>query len=562
MKTKIFTLMSLSILALITLVSFVSATTSTVIDITNINAPTSVNENAGSFTFTFNLTYTGASTAADISFADSTSSIGTISIPTAEDMNGTADESRTITGTISNFANQGGNTMNLVINATTGSSRDDENTFSVVINDVSTTSDNPEEVTDCETIGNPSNNLRVKSIEFTNNGMKTGNSPIEFGEDDSWFLLDDIEVEIEVENNGDEDIDNVEIEWGVWDTRNDEWIIELDNENDFDIKDGDEELVTVSFNIENALDIDLEDLTDGTYRFYVVANGYDNEIEEDVCASDYEETDIVVEEDFVVLSKFQFPESVTCGDEVQIIASVWNIGDSDQDEVSVRIFNTELGITKQIEIGDIDAFDKEDLNVAVEIPADADEKTYSINFEVYDEDNDVYETDFDDDPAEFHVLLTVGSCSTQAEAFVSASLQSGGMAGEQLVVRATITNTGDEAVNYNINTAGYASWAALESVQPNTMLVNKGESKEILITFNVKEDTVGEQTFNIEVLSDGEMVLTQPVSVSIEEAPKGFLSGITGNVIGGGNTYLWLIGALNVLLVIIIIIVAIRVARK
>jgi len=55
-----------------------------------------------------------------------------------------------------------------------------------------------------------------------------------------------------------------------------------------------------------------------------------------------------VEEDFVVLSKFQFPESVSCGDEVQIIASVWNIGDSDQDEVSVRIFNTELGITKQI----------------------------------------------------------------------------------------------------------------------------------------------------------------------------------------------------------------------
>ena len=52
---------------------------------------------------------------------------------------------------------------------------------------------------------------------------------------------------------------------------------------------------------------------------------------------------------------------------------------------------------------------------------------------------------------------------------------------------------------------------------------------------------------------------TQPVSVAIEE--RSGLFGLTG-LVTSGNAYLWGIGALNVILVIIIIIVAVRVARR
>ena len=64
-----------------------------------------------------------------------------------------------------------------------------------------------------------------------------------------------------------------------------------------------------------------------------------------------------------------------------------------------------------------------------------------------------------------------------------------------------------------------------------------------------------ERRINIEVLSDGKLVLTQPVSVSIE---KGFSLQDTF----GDSWYLWLIGALNIILIAIIIVVAVRILRK
>ena len=60
-------------------------------------------------------------------------------------------------------------------------------------------------------------------------------------------------------------------------------------------------------------------------------------------------------------------------------------------------------------------------------------------------------------------------------------------------------------------------------------------------------------------LTTDEKVISQPVSVLVEKA--GF-SLITGNIVLGENWYLWGIGALNIILVLIIIIVAVRLVRK
>jgi len=53
---------------------------------------------------------------------------------------------------------------------------------------------------------------------------------------------------------------------------------------------------------------------------------------------------IVIESDFVVLDNFDIPDTVQCGDTVTITADAWNIGDNDQDEVSIFVTNKELGI--------------------------------------------------------------------------------------------------------------------------------------------------------------------------------------------------------------------------
>ena len=48
----------------------------------------------------------------------------------------------------------------------------------------------------------------------------------------------------------------------------------------------------------------------------------------------------------------------------------------------------------------------------------------------------------------------------------------------------------------------------------------------------------------------------------MEEATVGLLRGITGNVIGEGRGYLWAIGFVNLVLIILVVVVAVRLSRK
>ena len=149
----------------------------------------------------------------------------------------------------------------------------------------------------------------------------------------------------------------------------------------------------------------------------------------------------------------------------------------------------------------------------------------------------------------------------ESNVMVSAILESGGKAGKEMLVKATITNTGKELVNYNLNVVGYDEWASLVNIEPDTVLLCAGDSKEVLITFDVNKDVSGDKLFDIEVLSGDELVKEQAVSVFIEKSGFSF-PGITGGVISKDNAYLWGIGILNIILVLVIIFVAIRVARK
>jgi len=407
---------------------------------------------------------------------------------------------------------------------------------------------------------NPDNNLKIKDIDFTNNGF----SHVEFGDDDEWFPLDDIEVQIEIENNGNEKIEDITVEWGLYDTVEEQWVIDLDEEDDFNLKDGKSETLTINFNLEDELDIDLEDLSDGdNYKFYVKAVGYDNEAEEYICEINSEDVSIVIEDDFVVVADIEMLETVSCDTELQISAKVWNIGDSDQEDVYVVIYNKDLGINERIEIGDVDAFDNEKLDVLVSIPSDAEEKYYSLYFWVYDEDNEVYENDHDEDEAEFVLPLNVeGNCKTTPKVVLSATLDSEAKAGKPLVIKATITNLGDTLSTFDLNVADYSSWADNFKIDYPTIVVDAGESKEVLITFDVDKKTSGEKLFNINVLSAGELVDTQQVAVTIDPAQGFFTGNVLSNLFEGDNKYISGAVILNIILIIVIIIVAVRLARK
>jgi hypothetical protein len=545
MKNKAIALMVLSVLSVIAVLGMASAVSLN--SITQYTIPSSVDQNAGSFNIVFNLTNAGengtlnwsASTVtsgASISFNDNTIANGS-GTPVTETITATVTFPSTKTGVISGLINVTG----------TGMSTYKTLPFSVSIHTT--------EPVVCD-YGNAYGNLEVKKIEFTNNGF----SNTDFGKDDEWFPIDNIQVDITIKNKGNEKIEDIELEWGLYDPSNNQWVIEMDNEKSFDLKKDDDNVVTVDFVLDN-VDVDLSDLEDGTYVFYAKATGYDKEYSQDICDLDSQEANIIIESDFVVLDKITIPETTSCGMDFSASAKVYNIATDDQEGVYVNIYNKELKIDQNIDIGDVDAFNSESLDATIAIPSTATAKTYGFVFTVYDENDDIYENDYNDDESVFTVPVEV-TCTGEENsgtngvvtAVVSASLESGGNAGQDLVIKSTITNLGSTSSTYTVNPTGYTAWASSVKADQSTFTLASGESKTVLFTFAVKDDVAGEQNFDIEVVSGSKLVTKQPVSVSI--AKKGFSLSLEG------FNYIWAIAILNIILVIAIIIVAIRVLRK
>jgi len=391
-----------------------------------------------------------------------------------------------------------------------------------------------------------------------------------FGDDeDYWYPLDKVEIQFDIDNDGDWDIEDIEIKACLWDEDKEECIFDEDDMNidddKFDLDEGDDKTVTMT------LEVDPDELTEGNndYTLYIKAVGniddndagiYDGDETGD---SDSKEIEIRTDDKFVVLGNIEFSETASCGDEIQITADVWNVGDEDQDDVLVIIYNKELGINKKVEIGDIDALEDAKLETIIVLPDNMDEKQYDLILRVYDEDSDIYEND-EDDQSEFFAPLTIeeGSCSTVPLVSISASLESNAKAGEELIIKAIVINTGSKTATYSLNVADYADWASLGSIDKTSLTLDAGESAEVLIKLNVKSDVSGDKSFDVELV-EGSKILTQPVSITIESKST-TLPSLTGLFagFGGDNWYLYGIGALNVLLVLIIIIVAVKVSKK
>lgn len=544
MKTKLFTF---AILALF-LVGVVSAAS---LAISNQVIPTSVNQDVGTLDITFDLTNSGlpatinwngsfvneTGAAATFVFSDNTIGDGSVTPVTVP-----------ITATINFDTSYSGTLSGEIIADPSGSGSSKTLAFSVEILDV------PEEQDICGTTAEGSLEVDIQDISVDG-----------FGEDDEfWYLFDEIEVEVEITNkNDDEKIKDIEIEWGLYSESADEWVIELDEEDEIDLKKDSEDTITFTFQLDDDMDVDIEDIEGGDLTLYVVAKGEEQEEPEfDVCASDSQTVELRTEDDFIILNNIRFTESVTCGETVEVTADVWNIGEGDQEDVYVVIDNDDLGLNnKRIDIGDVDALDREKLEFTFELPEDA-EESYQLKFTVYDEDDDVFEND-EDDKAEFNKRLEVSdrsSCKVPETIAMTASIESEAVAGKEMVIKATLTNIGDEERTYQVILTGYDSWASLDSYSPTTVTLGAGESQDITVTMVPNKDAAGDNEFIVQTVYSGN-IEEQKISVPVEASRSWLTGGAIGSAFGD-NWFVWMIAALNVILVILIIIVAIRVARK
>ena len=158
---------------------------------------------------------------------------------------------------------------------------------------------------------------------------------------------------------------------------------------------------------------------------------------------------------------------------------------------------------------------------------------------------------------EAEITVVDGASSSSALSGIAASLESDATAGADLEITTTITNLGSAQAVFIVDALDYGSWATLDSISDRTITLNAGESKDIIITLKVKDDISGEQTFKIQSQS-GDKIDSKQIAVEISEGS--WLSSL-GDYFGNNST-LWIIGAVNVALVILILILALRVFRR
>ena len=419
--------------------------------------------------------------------------------------------------------------------------------------------------------GSTNKDLVINSIDVSNSG----------DEDDEWLPLDEVEVEVEVDNTGDNDIRDIIVELGLFDLSGRNQVNDLDFENadeeEIDLgrlNDGDEETVTFTFRVP-------ADFEPGDYRLAVKAfsddlgedkectdtsdDDFDNDFFESISVD--RETD---EGQFIAFENIQItPDQVTCGDSVTVRADVFNVGDEEQDQVRVNLFSSELGIRLEKEIREnMDEGDKTEVSFTFTVPQGLKDKLYNLEFDAnYDYRNGNYRESSDESTKTGLRVLDVGCVPTTPTpsgkiAVITAGLDSDARAGSELIVKATITGLVAGGADYLVGARGFESWADLKSISAPLISLDERESKDVVLSFDVNEDAADKQSFILEVRI-GNQLETREIEVNIESAQGG--AGITGGVTGvslGGNSLIWIIGIINVILIILIIVVAARISRR
>lgn len=391
------------------------------------------------------------------------------------------------------------------------------------------------------------------------------------GDDDTdWMPLDTITVEVQVQNDGNDDVKDINVQLGLYDSSGKNKVGDLDFVNTDEetinlrtIKDGDDDTATFEFKVP-------ADMNTGNYKLSIKAysdkTGENSECidySSELDSNTYQEVSVNEQDDegmFIAFDNIELnPTEATCGDTVAMRLDVFNVGTDEQDQVRITLTNKELGISLSQEIrNNMQQGDKESISFLFTVPQNLATKTYKLALDSeYDYKNGVYRQDSDDSTEVQLKAIGCGSTSpTQRVASISASLDSEAKAGKEMTVTSKITNIGSNSTTFIIDVSGYEDWAELKDVSDRLVTLNAGQSKEVTLTFTVNSDAAGEQDFKITATSGNN---SEERTVSVDVAKSSIFSGMS---LGGSNSLIWIIAIINIVLILLIIIVAIRIARR
>lgn len=121
-----------------------------------------------------------------------------------------------------------------------------------------------------------------------------------------------------------------------------------------------------------------------------------------------------------------------------------------------------------------------------------------------------------------------GSENNEPIALITPMLDSQAIAGKNLIMRATIKNLQSQRSAFVISTDNYQSWALLTNISEPSFELEPNESKNVIFTFKVNENTEGNKSLSIRVIS-GDKIETKDFSVLISNTTSNQLIANVGD---------------------------------
>ena len=333
-------------------------------------------------------------------------------------------------------------------------------------------------------------------------------------DEDELDIGDTIVIDITVKNDySTKDVEDIFVEAFLYDiTDGDE--LESTKSERFDLDNGDDKDLTME------LDIPYDVNEENDFLVYVIA--YEDKNEEENCA--IESTDITInrQKNDVKVEGVKFtPAIATPGETVEIEIEVQNIGTKDQDDVTVAIYNTQLGINAVSDEFNLDRFDDNGDSAVkrfeVKIPLGANSGDYTIEIRVKDEGGSIYDSGetLDKKLTVSTTITTTGAATISTPTLLEAEL------GRPLSVPVTVKNAGESAT-YTIEVT--PSWSGLSATKVATLM----ENEENTFYVTLPTDTmVGGGYATVNLKDEEGIVASKTISVNVKTA---FTTGATGAV--------------------------------
>jgi len=367
-----------------------------------------------------------------------------------------------------------------------------------------------------------------------------------------------IDIKINVENDGSSDMDVI-VEAILYNVDEDEKIADAESDS-IEIEEGEDEDFDLEIEIPSDEDLDEDD----TYILYVKA--YEDGEEEDNCVEDSIELDLERPKHQVIINDISVvPSTQQCGETVSVSVDIENTGTSDEDDVYVKILNSELNINERSETYDLDDYSESDNDALVkftlDMPENADEKSYTFTVYVYFDDGSDYNTE------DFTITLTdCGAVVGEASLTLPQGLISDVNPGENFQIAVKVKNLESESKTFTLETTAIGGWA--DSAQ-ETVSLDANEEKTVYLTMRASSTTeVGSHNVLVTLKSGTESIDSKTLTVNIAEGGEVTTSGFTPtgaftNLFGGEtkmSTVFWIIG--DIVLVIVAIYFLVLIFRR